>query len=237
MLINDERASVNFDINWKVILSKNIIGKGATKIAVEPGETGQVPIEFIIPKVSGRESGEIEAKVTGNGKSAPISSFAFQVYPEFNFSKASYSNWGIYDPKGKTTLAIKQIGISIAQVDKEGTLSKDLKVLIIGAEALSENTPIFFKDLAERIKEGMQVIFFEQTGEVLERIFGLRTITRGTRQVWIRDREHPFMKDLKNEDLGDWRGKTTLGPIDGLPETLEESQRAKFVWRCSQREQ
>jgi hypothetical protein len=80
----------------------------------------------------------------------------------------------------------------------------------------------------------LTVIVFEQTAKALSETFGFRAFTPGSRQLWIRQPNHAILNGLVNEDLADWRGATSLGPLAGLPASLDAEQRWKRVWRCSQ---
>jgi hypothetical protein len=142
----------------------------------------------------------------------------------------------VYDPKGRTSAALKAHGLALPKVG-EAPLAPDVRVLFVGSEALdtSRLLPPCLQGLADKLATGLQVVFFEQTGGALETFLGLRAVTRASRQLWIRDAAHPFVRGLGNADLTDWRGRTTLAPLDGPPADLEASQRWKGVWRCSHR--
>ncbi len=66
-----------------------------------------------------------------------------------------------------------------------------------------------------RVRDGLKVVVFEQTADVLEKRLGFRVEEYGLRQVWPRVPDSPLLAGLKRENLHDWRGCSTL-----LPPTL-----------------
>lgn len=78
-------------------------------------------------------------------------------------------------------------------------------VVIFGRESLKVGDKLPFT--ADDIRNGLKVVFLEQTPEVWEAM-GLRNYEAAPRQVF------PTMKqlNLREADLRDWRGKATLLP-------------------------
>ena len=57
-----------------------------------------------------------------------------------------------------------------------------------------------------RVRDGMKVIVFEQTGDVLEKRFGFRVAEYGLRWVFKRVPDHPLLTGIRDEYLWNWRG-------------------------------
>ena len=76
-------------------------------------------------------------------------------------------------------------------------------ILVVGKGALSTDGP--GPDLG-RVRDGLKVIVFEQTAEVLEKRLGFRIAEYGLRQVFPRVPDHPLLAGLDPENLRDWRG-------------------------------
>ena len=74
------------------------------------------------------------------------------------------------------------------------------------------------------MRDGLKVIVFEQTAEVLEKRFGFRVAEYGLRQVFPRVPDHPLLAGLDVEDLRDWRGEATILP-PRLTYTIGEAYR------------
>jgi hypothetical protein len=235
VLLNDRRAAATYTVRWRVVLGDRLLSeRSETAQVVEAAGQGRLVLQADLPELQGAADGEIQAEVSVAGEAIPVAPFAFQVHPR-PARPALPDGWVLYDPKGRTSAALARLGLKLPALGGE-VLPASAKVLLLGSEALSQEAwPKGFRDLPTRVAGGLQVLLFEQTPEALEKHFGLRAFSRGSRQVWVRDRSHAFLAGLSNRDLADWRGKTSLGPLDPAPASLDESQRWKRVWRCSQR--
>jgi len=92
-----------------------------------------------------------------------------------------------------------------------------------------------------RVRDGLKVVIFEQTGDVLEKRFGFRIAEYGLRWVFRRVPDHPLLAGLADEHFYDWRGAATV-----LPPRLEHDLdyplavewcgiRVPRGWRCGNR--
>src|SRR5438046_5116345 len=110
-------------------------------------------------------------------------------------------------------------------------------VLIVGKAALTPDGP---GPDVERVRDGLKVIVFEQSAEVLEQRFGFRVAEYGLRWVFPRVPDHPLLSGLSADDLRDWRGEATI-----LPPRLQYTVRPRYgptvkwcgidvtrIWRC-----
>jgi hypothetical protein len=82
-------------------------------------------------------------------------------------------------------------------------------LLIVGKAALATNSPA--PDIT-RVRDGLKVVLFEQTPEVLEQRFGFRVAQYGLRWVFKRVPDHPLLAGISDEHLWNWRGEATLLP-------------------------
>ena len=115
-------------------------------------------------------------------------------------------------------------------------------VLIVGKAALTAGGPA--PDIS-RVRDGLKVIVFEQTSEVLEKRFGFRVAEYGLRQVFPRVPDHPILGGLAAEHLRDWRGEATILPprlkyeLNPSSTALRPSPGAALpvtrLWRCGNR--
>ena len=92
-------------------------------------------------------------------------------------------------------------------------------MLLIGKGALTVDGPA---PALKRVRDGLKVVVFEQTAEVLEKRLGFRVEEYGLRQVWPRVPDSPLLAGLKTENLHDWRGSSTLLPPT-MPYTVESA--------------
>src|SRR5439155_6430424 len=112
------------------------------------------------------------------------------------------------DPKGQTAQLLRRLRVPFERVEATTDFSS-LTVLIIGKEALASDSPKL--DLS-RARDGLKVIVFEQTADVLEKRFGFRVAEYGLREVFRRVPDHPALAGLDADHLRDWRGDATLLP-------------------------
>ena len=235
VLLNDLRENTSFTVRWKATSHGQTVADGADSATVDPAESVRVQFRFRAPVVRTRTNLQITAAVSADGTTVPVKAFALQVYPAEPVRDRALAGWLLFDPTGKTTGAFRKARLRVTSVSASDQLADDARVLVIGCKGLDEAAGAkLLADLPQRVAGGMQVLVFEQSAESLGKVFGLRCFTPGARRVWIRDASHPILDRLANEDLVDWRGATTLAPINGPAESLDELQRWKRVWRCSQ---
>ena len=235
MLLNDRRTPATFTVRWQVMLGERVLAERTEPAQiVEPAGQGRIELQVELAELRELAEGQIRAKVSVGGETVAVAPFAFQVHPRPP-PPTLPAGTVIFDPKGRTTAALARLGLALPAVGREA-LPAGIRVLLLGSESLSQEPwPACFLDLPARVAAGLQVLLFEQTPEALEKHFGLRAFVRGSRQVWVRDPSSAMLQSLTNRDLADWRGKTSLGPLDPAPASLDESQRWQRVWRCSQR--
>ena len=130
------------------------------------------------------------------------------------------------------------LGVACQPVEAAADLS-GFDVLLIGKGALTVDGPA---PALKRVRDGLKVVVFEQTGEVLEKRLGFRVEEYGLRQVWPRVPDSPLLAGLKPEDLHDWRGASTLLPptmaytlsprYNGAPTVRWCGLEVTRLWRC-----
>lgn len=229
VLLNDLRTPRTFAIRWQVEMAAKTVARGTGDATVSPAESGRVQFHFQVPAVATQTSARITAEVTSDGQTVPVKPFELQFYPAAQPQNTDLAGWALFDPVGKTQAAFAKAGLRVQPVGD--ALPPGLRVLVIGCNALDQASSL--ADLPVRVQNGLQVVVLEQTADALTKTFGLRCFTPGARRAWVRA-DHPILAGIANEDLANWRGATTLGPLDGPPASLDESQRWKRVWRCSQ---
>ena len=235
VLLNDRREPRTFAVAWRAEAGRKTIGSGNQRITVAPAESARLQFRFRAPDVATRTPARITAQVTCEDRLLPVKPFDVQFYPPRQTPTPALAGWALFDPVGKTSQALAKANLRLPMLAANDPLPAGLKVLVIGCNALEQAAGAkLFADLPARVQAGLQVVVFEQTAEALTKTFGLRCFTPGARQLWVRAANHPVLKEITNADLADWRGPTTLGPLDGPPADLDQSQRWNRVWRCSQ---
>jgi hypothetical protein len=210
---------------------------GAKKISVKTGEQERIPLRFDLPP--GLPPGEykLTMRVQFSEDQRQEDSFVIHVLPPAPSPKVS-GKIALFDPKGETEQLLKGLGIGFQPVDANADLSA-YDLLIVGKAVLTAGGPA--PDIA-RVRDGLKVIIFEQTSEVLEKRFGFRVTEYGLRQVFRRVPDHPILTGIATEYLRDWRGSATI-----LPPRLKYEASRKFggapsvrwcdievtrAWRC-----
>jgi beta-galactosidase/beta-glucuronidase len=236
IVINNSRQTVNYDCQWSVGLPRPVTG--SIRDVLETGSMRLNQMDFDLPR--DLPPGAYEMKLTARfDKGEPQSdSFTIHVLPASIKPKTTARIALLDDPEGETAKVVDDLGIKWQLVKADADLSA-YDILIIGKGALTTDGP--GPDLA-RVRDGLKVIVFEQTAEVLEKRLGFRATEYGLRQVFKRVPDHPLLAGLDTENLRDWKGAATNTPpqlkyilserLNGVPVVkwcgLEETR----VWRC-----
>ncbi len=167
-------------------------------------------------------------------------SFTVHVLPR-PAAAASDASIALFDPRGETAPLLTALGIRYQSVDEQADLSP-FDILVLGKAALTLDGPA--PDIG-RVRQGLKVIVFEQTPEVLEQRLGFRIAEYGLRQVFMRLPDHPILAGLQTEQLRDWCGEATLLPprldyelsprFSGAPAVKWCNIEVSRVWRCGNR--
>jgi beta-galactosidase len=112
-------------------------------------------------------------------------------------------------------------------------------ILVIGKNALTLNG--LAPDVSG-VRDGLKVIVFEQTGEVLERRFGFRMAEYGMRWLFKRVPDSPLLAGLDDVLLRNWRGDATVLPPRFDLDVTETGHTVRWcdipvtrAWRCGNR--
>ncbi|MEG4631332.1 beta-galactosidase [Microcoleus sp. AR_TQ3_B6] len=222
VLINDTRVPQEFSFIWRVLVRGEEVKKGEKKGTIAPAGTLFFPIDVKLPNtISSKADGEIRLNARV-GDSPHSDTFAFRAFANQDKIKDTVT---IFDPVGKTSAMLKQLGYPL--VPWNGSQVSSL--LIIGREAFSsgENLP---GSLESFVRNGGKAIVFPQTREWLENT-GFRVATHVSRRAYPVDSEHPAISGLDSEDLRDWAGESTL--VEAYPDTIKTGPKlspVKMPW-------
>jgi hypothetical protein len=231
IVINNSRQTTTADCTWSLALPKPISGR--KKVTVETGQQVRLPLTLLLPVQTKPGHYELAATVTfGNGaiqrdtfavdvlprpdRSSRGNEAQTPVAPSTSFgesqslltSSATPQKVALFDPKGETGRLLGPLGIQYVPVDAAADLS-GYDMLIVGKGALAPDSPA--PDVG-RVRDGLKVLLFEQTSEVLERRFGFRVEEYGLRRVFKRVPDNPLLAGLGEDHLRNWRGEATLLP-------------------------
>ncbi len=235
IVINNSRVTMTCDASWSTDLIP--AAKGAKKVVIPTGDQAQVPVQIKLPATVAPGNYQITANFKFSNGESQEDSFAIQVLPAATPASPA-SKIALFDPPGQTAKFLAGLGLNCKSVDAAADLS-GFDVLLIGKGALTLDGPA---PALKRVRDGLKVVVFEQTGDVLEKRLGFRVEEYGLRQVWPRVPDSPLLAGLKAEDLHDWRGSSTLLPptmpyklsqhYSGAPTVTWCGLEVPRLWRC-----
>lgn len=238
IILNNSRETVSGE--WSAFFSSRCFAAGQ-KFRIPTGE--QQRFRLSVPLASHLAPGTYELAVEVRFRTGQTQTDAFSIHilPSPPAVK-SPAKTALFDPKGETATLLKSLGVAARTVDANADLSA-FDTLIVGKAALTPVAPA--PDIAP-VREGLKVIIFEQTSEVLEKRFGFRVAEYGLRNVFPRVPDHPLLEGLDIEKLRNWRGEATILPprlsyqthdrrFNGAPTVKWCGLDVTRVWRCGNR--
>jgi len=235
VVVNNTRETVTADCAWSLGLTPPLTG--AKKVSVPTGDQARLPMRFDLPAGLASGAYALSATVQFSTGETQKDAFTLHVPPKAQPPKVD-GKIALFDPRGETGKLLEGMGVKCQPVDAKSDLSA-FDVLIVGKAALTADGP--GPDLG-RVREGLRVVVFEQTSDVLEKRLGFRTAEYGLRQVFPRVPDHPLLAGVGPEHLRDWRGEATI-----LPPRLKYTSSSRFngasavrwcgievtrAWRC-----
>jgi len=238
VIINNSRETVTCRAEWSLGLPQVV--SGTQEITLPTGEQVRLPIRIDLPTSLAPGHYELNGSVQFSNGDTQRDSFTMHVLPKPSPPPApERAQIALFDPKGETSRSLAGMGISCTPVDANADLSA-FDTLIVGKSALTLDGAA--PDIT-RVRDGLKVVLFEQTSEVLEKRFGFRVAEYGLRWVFPRVPEHPIVEGLSAEHFYNWRGEATL-----LPPRLKYEIRPLYgvtvkwcdlpvtrLWRCGNR--
>ncbi len=236
VVINNSRETVTCDCAWDFGLPGKVAG--TKQITVPTGQQQRIPLRFDLLADMAPGRYELKATFSFNNGESQTDSFLIDIMPLRQFDPPA-GKIALFDPKGQTRKLLDDMGIRYQPVNANADLSGH-DTLVVGKSALTMESPA--PDIA-RVRDGLKVILFEQTGDVLAKRFGFRVAERGLRRVFERVPDHPLVNGIKAEHLCNWRGQATI-----LPPRLKYETRPGYgptvewcgipvtrLWRCGNR--
>ncbi len=207
IVINNSRETVTCDCKWSFGLPKAVVVKGDRKITVATGQQQRIPLRFELPGTLTPGRYELRATVRFSTGETQVGSFWIDVLPRPTPPQVD-AKIAIFDPRGETSKLLDGMRIRYHNVGPEADLSA-YDLLVVGKNVLTVHGPA--PDIT-RVRDGLKVLLFEQTPEVLEKRFGFRAATYGLRRVFKRVPDHPVVANVDDEHLHNWRGEATITP-------------------------
>ena len=213
VVINDSRATVECDCSWSLGLPEPM--RGNKKLTIPAGQQQRVPLNLALPADIGAGVYQLALMARFSSGETQEDTFAINVLapaqptePIVKPAVKTAVKTALFDPKGETAKLLAQMGVPYDAVAADADLG-GYGMLIVGKAALSVDGPA--PDIS-RVRQGLKVVLFEQTADVLEKRFGFRVQEYGLRQVYPRVPGHPLLAGLDGEGLRDWSGEATILP-------------------------
>ena len=203
IIINNSRQNVNCACAWS--LSTPIGMKGQQQIKLGTGQQKLIPLRFQLPVNLPAGNYKLSAQVAFSDGQKQSDSFTIHVLPLSKPAQSS-AKIAVFDPAGETTRLLKRLAVTCKAVNAGDDLSR-YDVLIVGKTALTRDGRA---PAITRLHDGLKVIVFEQTSQVLEKRFGFRVTEYGLRTVFKRVPDHTLLAGLTEDNLRDWRGSATI---------------------------
>ena len=150
-----------------------------------------MPLRFILPDSLTPGTYQLSARVRFSNGETQTDSFSIHVLPKLR-PRRTDASIALLDPKGETSELLNRIGIRYQSVNTTADLA-NFDMLIVGKSALTATGPA--PDIT-RVRDGLKVLMFEQTPDVLEKRFGFRVAEYGLRQVFQRVPDHPALAGI-----------------------------------------
>jgi beta-galactosidase len=211
VLINDTRSRQEFSFDWQVMVNGQQVAEGGKTGAIATAQTLFFPIEVDLPEGTDGKKVDGEIRLLARiGNRQHEDRFAFRFFPKPSQASGTVT---VFDPVGKTTQMLKQLGYAVVPWDGSQTPS----LLAIGREVLSGGHKLP-GNLEAFVRNGGRAIVFTQNPQWMQRL-GFRVAPHLTRRVFPIDSTHSVVSGLDELDLRDWTGQSTL--VEGYPNTLD----------------
>jgi len=235
IVINNSRRPTVCEASWEADLP--VKAAGHQSLTIETGVQQRVPLRIPVPGGTPPGSYHLTASFRYANGETQTDSFAFSVLPARQ-PLAPPGKIALFDPAGHTARWLDSHHISARRVSAEADLS-GVDLLIIGQAALTLDGAA--PSLA-RVRDGLKVLVFEQTPDVLEKRLGFKVETYGLRQAWPRVAGSPALSGLTSGSLSEWRGESTIVPptidytlnehYNGAPSVRWCGLEVTRLWRC-----
>jgi len=236
IIVNNCRETVTCDCRWSLNLPQPLNGKET--VTIPTGQQDRIKLRFELPAELPEGTHELNATFKFDNGETQTDSFLVHIMPRPKLPRIN-SKIALFDPKGETATLLNSMEIPHKVIGANADLSA-YEILIVGKSAMTIDGPA---PNITRVRDGLKVLVFEQTAEVLEKRFGFRTAQYGLRRAFKRLRDHPLLRGIKPEHLRDWRGDATI-----LPARLDYELRPRYgptvewcgmpvtrLWRCGNR--
>ncbi|MBN1672985.1 MAG: hypothetical protein JXR37_18210 [Kiritimatiellae bacterium] len=237
IVINNSRKTVDCECAWSLALPEPVTGRQT--IPIDTGQIERRPLRFALPATLKAGTYTLTLDVAFSSGEKQQDRFELHVLAP-PAKPGAAGRMALFDPKGETATLLRGMGIACDPVQAGSDLSR-YRVLVVGRGALTMSGAA--PDISS-VCDGLKVVLFEQTPDVLEKRFGFRIVEYGLRRVFARVAGHPVLSGISGEHLGDWRGEATIvpprqefkkHPERAGPHVMRAGIMVSRPWRCGNR--
>jgi hypothetical protein len=209
IIVNDRREAITVKACWKAGDKPAIHCKES--LTVGPGQIAAMPIEFKVPDIWQQNTLDIEAKIELADGTTLHDHMTLNVLKS-NEPVRIKSRIALYDPVGNSAKTLEKQGISFDRfkspdaLPEASDIARQYQLLIVGRHAMTETG--YLSQIAA-VKNGLNVLFLEQSVEALTQGMGLRADELNLRTLWNRSNRHPVMEGITDAMLCNWQGDAT----------------------------
>jgi hypothetical protein len=227
VLLNDLTRDLPCALQWRLEDQAGAVSaQGVLEATARAGTPTFCPIECPAPEVKARTSFKLLVEPRKPDEHFKPESFALEVFPPATPPTIA-ANVLIYDPAGETARMLEQAHVKAQSLTGKSDLRAGT-LLVVGKKSWDDSFAKLASelDLDRRIREGLNVLVFEQNAGSP---FGLRLQERSWRDVFIATPGHPLLNGLVPEDLHDLRGESDL--VEPYPDLPPEALNGEFPKR------
>ena len=238
IVINNSRETVRCTCEWTLLLPQPVTGHQVVEVAT--GQQDRTALRLELPDQLAPGRYELRAVFRFSTGEIQEDSFSIDVVARPTPPQMA-AKVALFDPHGETRQVLQDMGVRYAEFGAESDMSP-YDVLVVGKNALTVDGPA---PEITRVRDGLKVILFEQTPDVLEKRFGLRVAAYGLRQVFRRVPDHAALNGIAEQHLENWRGAATILPprLEYLPtSSFSDAPTVRWcgipvsrLWRCGNR--
>ena len=197
------------EASWALMRGKKTLLKGSKTIQLKQGDVVWDAFEFDLPSTPGK----YELVANFKAKNLPASERTDRMWLEVAAEPSAIAGvkaMAILDPRGESSAALEQLGLSLRKVTSlEDLAAAAEQYIVIGRRALddfaSTNTPAArieaFAALAGKVAAGKRLLILSQMGETWRRI-GFESEDSKPRIFY-----NCSLKGVEDDDLRYWRGE------------------------------
>ncbi|MDR1282061.1 MAG: hypothetical protein LBK99_14765 [Opitutaceae bacterium] len=218
LILNDSSRETVCRYEWSLDKTD---ARGAGTATLEPGAQTRIPVEATLPRNLAAGAYELAARFTFSSGETQTDAFTINVLPPavppaVASAHATDGKGGdvvLFDPAGGSARTLTRLGIAHRHYTQANQLPQatDLvarnAVLVIGRKALGAGVRL---PQLEATARGLNVLVLEQSAEALTKIGGFRVQTLRPRTAFIRAPGHPALRGLRDAELADWQGGSSL---------------------------